>query len=159
METMQPLEKRIHSDCEAALRRRDDRVVLTLRMLIAALQTRQIEKRGKGDAGPMSDEETLDAIIREVKKRKESAQAFREGGRMDLAEKEEAESLILGAYLPPQATEDEIKEAIQKAVALVAPSSKKDFGKVMGEAMKSLKGRADAGAVGAKIKEIFSSLA
>lgn len=159
METMQPLEKRIHNDCELALRNKDQSTLTTVRMLIAALQTRQIEKRGKGDAEPLSDEETLDIVIREVKKRKESAQAFRAGKREDLAVKEESEVHILEAYLPPQASEEEIAAAVKKAIAVIAPSGNKDFGKVMGEAMKSLKGRTDAATVGAKIKEFLAPTA
>ena len=155
---MQPLEKRIHNDCELALRRGEKSTVLALRMLIVALQTRQIEKRGKGDREPLKDEETLEIIIREVKKRKEAAQVFRVGGRADLAEKEESERKILEAYLPPSATDEEITEVVKKAIETVAPSEKKDFGKVMGEAMKSLKGRADGSVIGEKIKELLPSL-
>jgi hypothetical protein len=94
-----------------------------------------------------------------VKKRKESAQAFRIGKREDLAEKEESEVRIFEAYLPPQASEEEITETVKKAIAVVAPSGNKDFGKVMSEAMKSLKGRADASVVGVKIKDFFASIA
>lgn len=157
METPQPLEKRIHSECEQFLREKKSFEVSTLRMLISAFQTKQIEKRGKGGAEKLTEDEVLEVITRETKKRREASKAFRDGGRNDLADKEDAERLLLEKYLPPQASEEEVNEVIVRVYEKIRPESEKDFGKMIGEAMKTLKGRADAGTISSKIKEYFLS--
>lgn len=90
-----------------------------------------------------SDEVVLQIIGKEVKQRKDSIDAYRKGGREDLATAEEAELKILQAYLPAQMSEAEVREVVKKVVAQLGTTSKADFGKVMGAMMPHVKGKAD----------------
>jgi len=125
----------------------------TLRLLRAALHNREIEKRSKGESEGLTDEDVLGVVTREIKKRREAIEMFSKGGRDDSAAKEKAELGVLEVYLPPQMDEGEVKEVIRKVVAATGATSAKDFGKVMGEAMKVLKGKADASVVSRLMKE------
>ncbi|MEK7174654.1 MAG: GatB/YqeY domain-containing protein [Patescibacteria group bacterium] len=120
----------------------------TLRFLMAQLQNREIEKRGSGSAGPLTDEETLQVIQREAKKRREAIELYRAGNRADLATKEEAELDIISAYLPAQFGEAEIAAVIDRLVA----KGPREFNAIMKMAMAELKGRADGKAVGEAIR-------
>lgn len=129
----------------------------TLRLLRAALHNREIEKRAKGELMDLADADVLEVVTREIKKRREAMEMFAKGGRADSAAQEKAELGILEAYLPPQMNEGEIKETIKEAIATTGAASAKDFGKVMAEAMKTLKGKADASLVSRLIKEALGS--
>jgi len=97
------------------------------------------KKSGK----PLTDEELLAVVSREVKTRRESVEAFRKGGREDLASKEEAEIAILGEYLPEQLGEAEIRDLIEQAVRATGADTPRDLGKVMGWLAPHTRGRAD----------------
>lgn len=132
------LRERIQSDITAAMRsgealRRD-----TLRMAESAIYN--AEKRERRE---YSDDEIAAVLSREVKTRRESVEAFRKGGREDLASKEEAEIAILAVYLPEQLSEAEIERLVRDAVAATGASSPRDMGKVMGAVSPKTKGRAD----------------
>jgi uncharacterized protein YqeY len=117
------------------------------------LHNRIIEKKGKGEEATLSDEEVLDLIRREAKKRKEAANLFTEGNRADLAEKELKELKILEVYLPAQMSEEDVRKEIVAIIKSMGPVDPKDFGKVMGAVMKQLKGKADAGLANKILKE------
>ena len=142
---------RISNDLTAALRAGEEVRVGTLRLLRSAIHNREIEKRGKGAA--LTEDDVAEVVAREAKKRKESIHLFTEGKRQDLAEKETRELEVLAAYLPEQARDEEVRRVVAAALAVVKPASPKDFGKVMGEAMKTLKGRVETDAVSRLIKE------
>jgi uncharacterized protein YqeY len=132
------LRERIQADITAAMRsgealRRD-----TLRMAESAIYN--AEKR---DRRTFSDDEVAAVIAREVKTRRESVEAFRKGGREDLAAKEEAEIAILAAFLPEQLSETEIEALVREAVAVTGATGPRDMGKVMGFVAPKTKGRAD----------------
>src|SRR6188472_3019749 len=91
----------------------------------------------------LSEDEVLGVLTREVKTRRESVEAFRAGGREDLAAKEEAEIAILGEYLPQPLTEDELAELVREGIAATEASSARDMGKVMGWLAPWTRGRAD----------------
>ena len=91
----------------------------------------------------LSEDEVLGVLIREVKTRRESVEAFRTGGREDLATKEEAEIAILRDYLPQPLTEDELRTLVDEGVAATGASSARDLGKVMGWLSPRTRGRAD----------------
>jgi hypothetical protein len=88
-----------------------------------------------------------------VKQRQESARAYEEGGRLELAEKEQAEIRVIEEFLPRQLSPEEVAEAIEKAIAKVGASSIRDMGRVMGELKSKYTGQMDFGAVGAQLKE------
>ena len=109
-----------------------------LRMVTSAAYNVE-KKQGK----PLTDDEYLAVLSREVKSRRESVEAFRAGGREDLASKEEAEIAILGEYLPQALTEDEIAALVREGIAATGASSARDMGKVMGWLSPRTRGRAD----------------
>ncbi|MEK7110747.1 MAG: GatB/YqeY domain-containing protein [Patescibacteria group bacterium] len=139
---------RISEDIKTAQKAVEAVHLNTLRFLMAQLQNREIEKRGSGSAGPLTDEETLQVIQREAKKRREAIELYRAGNRADLATKEEAELDIISAYLPAQFGEAEIAAVIDRLVA----KGPREFNAIMKMAMAELKGRADGKAVGEAIR-------
>jgi uncharacterized protein YqeY len=116
--------------------------------VIAAAQNAAKAKRA-----PLSDEEALEVIGREVKKRRESVQAYGDAGRADLAAAEQAEIDILTPYLPAQIGEDEIRALAADAVAATGATSQRDLGRVMAQLMPRVKGRADGKLVNAIVNE------
>jgi len=110
----------------------------TLRMALSAAYN--VEKR---NAHPLTEDELLAVLSREVKTRRESVEAFRSGGREDLATKEEAEIAILSEYLPQALTAPEIAELVREAISATGASSARDMGKVMGWLAPRTRGRAD----------------
>ena len=132
------LQDRIQSDIAVAMRGGDGLRRDVLRMVISAAYN--VEKR---QGHPLSDDEYLAVLSREVKTRRESVEAFRGGGREDLATKEEAEIAILGEYLPEALTEAEIADLVREGIAATGASSARDMGKVMGWLAPRTRGRAD----------------
>jgi uncharacterized protein len=132
------LQHRIQTDIAAAMRAGDGLRRDVLRM--AASAAYNVEKR---QGRPLSDDEYVAVLSREVKTRRESVEAFRNGHREDLAAKEEAEIAILGEYLPQALTEDEIQALVREAIAATGASSARDMGKVMSWLSPRTRGRAD----------------
>ncbi len=132
------LQDRVQSDIAVAMRGGDGLRRDVLRMVTSAAYN--VEKR---QGRPLSDDEYLTVLTREVKTRRESVEAFRAGGREDLAEKEEAEIAILGEYLPQRLTEPELAELVREGIAATGATSARDMGKVMGWLAPWTRGRAD----------------
>ena len=132
------LQDRIQSDIAVAMRGGDGLRRDVLRMVSSAAYNVE-KKQGK----PLSDDEFLTVLSREVKTSRESVEAFRSGGREDLASKEEAEIAILGEYLPQALTEDEIAALVREGIAATGAASARDMGKVMGWLSPRTRGRAD----------------
>ncbi len=128
--SMMSLLEKINADLKKAMLARDEITRETLRMLKSELLTLE------------NPDETA-VLSRAVKSRRDSAQSYREGGREDLAEKEEAEIAVIQTYLPTQLTEDQAREAITAVVADLGAAGKKDLGKVMKEVMARHRGQID----------------
>lgn len=143
------LKDTIQEDIKTSLKARDDVRSLTLRMLLAAIMNK--EKEGK----EVTEEQFLDVVVFEAKKRREAREAFLKGERPELAKKEEAELEILLPYLPTQLTEEEIKDLVQRAIEKTGASDKKDMGKVMGELAPQVKGKADGALVAKTVQELL----
>jgi len=150
---MAGLKERINSELIQALKQRNDVKVGTLRLFLASAHNREIEKKGKGENPELSDEELLDILGKEAKKRKEAMEIYVKGGRPELAEKEAGELRILEGYLPAQLDAAAVLKIVDEAIRMTKPAGAKDFGRVMGEAMKKLKGVADPALVTKLIKE------
>jgi uncharacterized protein len=148
------LTEQLQADMKTAMRDGDTHRRDTLRMVIAAAQNVAKEKRQ-----PLSDEEMLDVIGREVKKRRESIEAFRSAGRDDLADKEQAEIDILTPYLPEQLGEDQLRALVGKAIAASGANSPRDMGRVMSQLMPQVKGRADGKLVSGLVSEGLAKVA
>jgi uncharacterized protein YqeY len=112
----------------------------------------------KRDRREYAEDEVAALIAREVKTRRESVEAFRKGGREDLAAKEEAEIAILAAYLPEQLSQAEIEALVEEAIATTQPAGPRDMGKVMGWLAPRIKGRADGKVVSQAVSQALGRL-
>jgi uncharacterized protein YqeY len=148
------LTEQLQADMKTAMRDGDAHRRDTLRMVIAAAQNAAKEKRE-----PLSDEETLAVISKQVKTRRESVTAFRDAGRDDLADKEQSEIEVLQPYLPEQLGEDAVRALVIEAVAATGATSPRDMGKVMGALMPKVKGRADGKLVSSLVNEELAKAA
>jgi len=162
------LKERIHQDLNTALKGKKELETSVLRLINAAVLNKEKEKRYKISKEKIQatqdeldkecqfgDEEVMDIISSEIKKRRESIDLFEKGGRQDLADKEEKEAEILIKYLPEQLSEEEVKKLAQEAIAKVGAKEMRDFGKVMSELMPKVKGRTDGNLTGKIIKELL----
>ncbi|VAW35435.1 Transamidase GatB domain protein [hydrothermal vent metagenome] len=120
----------------------------TLRFLLSAVKNKEIDKRAE-----LSEAEILQVISTSVKQHKDSIEQFRKGGRVDLASKEEAELEVLTGFLPPQLSEDEIKDVVASTATELGAETMKDMGGLMKAVMARLKGRADGKLVQAAVKQ------
>ncbi len=137
-----------------AMRNREVDRLSTLRLINAAIKDRDIALRGTDAADDgVSDDDVLGILGKMVKQRHESARAYEEGARLELAEKERAEIVVIEGFLPKQLTEDETTAAVQGAIAKVGAESIRDMGKVMGELKAKYMGRMDFGKVGPMVKD------
>ena len=141
------LKARIQEDMKSAMRAGEKEMLANIRMLMAAIKQREVDERIELD-----DPQVLNVIDKMVKQRRESIVQFEAGGRADLAAKEQAELRLLGAYLPAPLTATELDAMINEAIATIGATSVKDMGKVMAAIKANAAGRADMGAVGARIK-------
>ena len=144
------MKERLMDEMKTAMKSGDSFALGILRMVIAAVNAKSIEKRGKGLPPEMSDEEIIDVLIKEAKRREDAAAQFIEGGRPELGENELKEREFLTKYLPAQMACEEVVSAVE---AIIASSASKDFPSVMKEAMAQLKGRVDGKLVTKIVKE------
>lgn len=154
------LKSKIEEDFHLALKEKKDIEVSTLRLLKAAILNREKEKKFKEKKDcPLSEEEIIELIFSEIKKRKEAIVGFEKGKRVDLLEKEKKEIEILQKYLPQQLSDNEIKELAQTIIQQVEAEGIKDLGRVMKELMPKVKGKADGGVVNQIVKTLLSKRA
>jgi uncharacterized protein YqeY len=125
----------------------------TLRLINAAIKDREIAMRGEGEGATVGDAEILAILGKMVKQRQESARAYEEGGRLELAEKEQGEIRVIEEFLPRQLGPEEVTAAIDAAVARLGATSIRDMGRVMAELKAQYTGQMDFGAVGPRVKE------
>ena len=153
------LKETVKSDLNKSIKESNEIMRSTLRMVLAAVSNKEKEKRYKEKAEAevqLTEEEMIEVISSEAKKRKEAIREYEKGGRQDLAEKEKAELKVLEKYLPEQLSEEEIRKLVQKAVEKTKASEMKDMGKVMTELMPQVKGKADGNVVSQIVKELLS---
>jgi uncharacterized protein YqeY len=141
------LKERITDDMKAAMRSGEKERLGAIRMITAAIKQREVDERISLDDG-----QVLSVLEKMIKQRKESLEQFKAGNRADLADKEAAEITLLQGYMPSQLSAADLDALITEAVAATGATSIKDMGKVMGLIKTKAQGRADMGAVGAKIK-------
>lgn len=147
------LRDQLQTALKAAMKAKEADRLSTLRLINAAIKDRDIANRGDGGEGEISDGDILSVLGRMVKQRQESARAYEEGGRLELAEKETAEIKVIEEFLPRQLSADEVEAAIAAAIAEVGAASIRDMGKVMGALKAKYTGQMDFGAVGPRIKD------
>lgn len=147
------MRERVNTALKDAMRSKEADRLSTLRLINAAIKDKDIAARGQGDddAG-VSNSDILAIMGRMVKQRQESARAYEEGGRLELAEKELSEIKIIEEFLPRQLSDDEAAAAVDAAIAQVGAESIRDMGKVMGALKAKYMGRLDFGKVGPVVK-------
>ena len=137
------LKNQLQADLIEAMKAKDEVKTSVLRMVKAAILKYEVS----GDRKEATDADILNIINKEIKSRKDSVEQFTGGNRMDLADKENAEIKVLEAYMPPQMSEDEVKQVVLEVMNSTGATSKADIGKVMGPVMAKVKGLADGGMV------------
>jgi hypothetical protein len=147
------LKEKINTDLKRAMKSGDKNRLETLRSVRAALLEKEVSIR-VGGTGELNTEQEMDVVIGLAKRRRDSIEQYKAGGRDDLADKEASELAVLEEYLPKALSEDEIKSIIEAVIQKVGASGPKDMGKVMGPAMKELKGKAD----GSKVQNLVKSI-
>jgi uncharacterized protein YqeY len=141
------LKERISEDMKTAMRSGEKDRLAVIRLLQAAIKQREVDERITLD-----DAQVTSVLEKMIKQRKESVVAFEKGGRADLVAKENAEIAVLQPYLPAQLSDAELDALIAEAISSTGAASIKDLGKVMGVVKSKAAGKADMGAVGARIK-------
>ena len=124
-----------------------------LRLAMNAIKNREVENRGKGIEGELTDEDVIDVLMKEVKRRNESAEVYTQAGRQELADTELAEVAIIKEFLPEELSAEELDTIVTDAIAKTEAKEIKDMGKVMAEINPQIKGRADSKAVSDLIKK------
>jgi uncharacterized protein YqeY len=148
---MASLKDRITEDMKGAMRSGQKDTLATIRLVLAAIKQREVDERIQLD-----DTQVLSVLEKMIKQRRESIAQFEAGNRPDLVAKEAAEITVLQAYMPAQLADAEIDSLIAEAIASTGAASIKDMGKVMAAVKAKAQGRADMGAVGARIKARLS---
>lgn len=140
----------LQADLTAAMKARDTETTATLRMVMAAVKNARV---APGHSGEVDDQEALELLTKEAKKRSEAIEAYRAAGRGELADKEQRELEILRRYLPEPLSEDEVRAIVDEAIAQTGASGPGDMGKVMGAVTPKTKGRADGRLVSGMVKD------
>ena len=140
--------ERIQADAKAAAKAQDRERLAALRLLLDALG-----KEAKEARGPLDEQREIAVLKRERKRRAEAAEAYRKGGRADLADAEEAETALIEQYLPAEISDDELEALVADALSETGAASQKEMGKVMSAVMSKAGGRAD----GRRVSELVRS--
>ena len=150
------LRPRLADSLKIAMKSKNERSVSTLRLILAAIQDRDIAAKSKGDREGVSDDEVLGLLQSMIKQRHESIGFYEKGGRMELAQKEAEEIAVIEGFLPKQMSDDEAAAAIADVIADVDAGNLKDMGKVMGALKEKYPGRMDFSKASALVKERLS---
>lgn len=142
--------EQLQADLTAAMKARDTETTATLRMVMAAVKNARV---APGHSGEVGDQEALDLLAKEAKKRSEAIEAYGAAGRQELADKEQRELEILRRYLPDPLSEDEVRAIVDEAIAQTGATGPGDMGKVMGAVTPKTKGRADGRLVSTIVKD------
>ncbi len=162
------LREKINQDLKKAQQEKNELIILVLRGINAAIHNKEIEKRTKlskeekdieklEKESKITEEEVMEVVSNETKKRKEAIEEFKKGNRNDLAEKEEKELEILKEYLPEQMSEEQIREEAKKTIEETGATGPQDTGKVMSILMPKLKGKAEGGLVSKIVQELLTN--
>lgn len=148
---MSALKDRLRSDLTAAMKARDEVRSATLRMVLTSVSNAEVAGKEHRE---LSDDDVVGLLSTEAKKRREAAQAFDEGGRTEMAERERAEAAVIAEYLPQQLSEEEIARVVGEAIERTGAAGEgmRAMGKVMGVVQPQVKGRADGAAVAAEVR-------
>lgn len=158
------LKETVQADLKESLKKGKKEEREALRMLLASFQEKEKAKRTKlakkdelkEDAESLSEEEAIEVVFSEIKKRREAIEEFRKANRGDLVQKEEKEIEVLRRYLPEQLSEEEIRKIVKEIIATRNFDDMKDFGKAMKEIIPKVKGKAEGKLVSKMVREMLS---
>lgn len=142
------MREKILEDLKQAMKNQDKEILTVIRMVKGAMQMEELKVKH-----PLTDDEMITIITREIKTRKESISEFEKGNRTDLIEKTEQEIKILEQYMPEQLSDDEVNKIIDEAFSTLKPAAPSDMGKIMGLLTPKLKGKTDMSLVSKKVRE------
>ncbi len=151
-----PLRDRLASDLKAAMKAKDSKRLSTLRLISASIKDRDIAARSDGDENLVPESEIMAILARMIKQRTESARAYEEAGRLELAQEERDEITVIESYLPRQMDQDAIARAIDTEIAALGASSIRDMGRVMAAMKAKYTGQMDFAQVGPQVKARLS---
>lgn len=144
------IKEKLGAEYKAAMKAGEKLKISTVRILISEIRNAEIAKRGE-----LTDEEILEVVSREARKRREAIEEFGKAGRQDLVEREERELSVIKEYMPEQLSPEEVRRMAEEAVREVGATSPGDMGKVMGKLMPRLKGKADGRQVNQMVREML----
>ncbi len=150
--------QKIQNDLKSAMKEKREFDLGVLRMLSASLKNREIEKRSSGQAPVLTDEDALQILSKEAKKRRDAANLYETGGREELRAREIKEAEFIEKYLPAKLSQEEIELTVKKVIdheKSQGDLAAGDFGSIMKKAMSELKGQADGKAVGEIVKKLL----
>ena len=147
------MREKILNDLKEAMKQQEKTKLSVIRMVKGAIQMEELNLKR-----PLTDEEVISVIAKQIKTRKESIVEFEKGNRKDLIDKTQEEIDILNTYMPEQLSEEEVFKVIEESFEAIKPSAPSDMGKLMGYVTPKLKGRADMSFVSKTIKEKLTNL-
>ncbi|KKU52906.1 MAG: hypothetical protein A3H69_04545 [Candidatus Sungbacteria bacterium RIFCSPLOWO2_02_FULL_47_9] len=159
-----PLKQKIEAELKSAMKNKEELRLSVLRMLKTAIGNKEVEKRtklsktGTGDLekeSQLTDEEIMEVLRAESKKRKDAVAGYKQGGRTEMAEKEKREMEILQSYLPAEISESELNILVEEAVKATGAQTPKEFGRVMGYVMGKAKNRVSGDRVSEAVKAVL----
>ena len=161
------LKEKLQQEMKDALKSGDSQKRTLMGMILTAIKNREFEKRNKlskteqnvaklEEQSKLNDEEIVEVISSEIKKRKDAIEQYEKGGRPELAEGERKEAEMLMAYMPEQMSEDDVRVEVKKAIAETGAKDMKEMGKIIGTVMAKIKGKADGQMVSRMVKEELS---
>ncbi len=149
------IKDQIMADLKQAMKDKEKDKLRVLRSLKSKLLEKEISER-KGGEGELSDEQTIEVLMKAAKQRKESIEQFEKGDRNDLADAEKEELEIIDSYLPKMLSEDEVRDKAKEKIEELGAEDMSDMGQVMGILMQELKGKAEGSVVSKVVKEELS---
>ena len=136
------IKEKIEHDLKEAMKAKEELRLSVLRMISAVLHNKEIEKRGRGMSAELGEEEIIAVLRSEAKKRREAEEGFEKGSRPELARKEREEMKIVESYLPAELPDEDLERIVSEVIAAAGEVAENDFGRIMGEVMKRVKGQA-----------------
>ncbi|MBL8638921.1 MAG: GatB/YqeY domain-containing protein [Alphaproteobacteria bacterium] len=150
---MSSIRENLSQTLKTAMKAKDENTLTTVRMIISKMKERDIEARVSGNMNGIADPELLTLMQGMIKQRQESAKMYRDGGRPELADKEDAEIKIIEQFLPAQMNDDQIADVIAGIIAKTGAAGVKDMGKIMAELKANYAGQLDMAKAGAVVKQ------
>jgi uncharacterized protein YqeY len=148
---------KLSEDMKTAMRAKNEKVLHTVRLILAAIKDKDIAARPSGNTGGIDDAGILSLMNNMIKSRKDSIALYQQGNRPELAQKEQDEIDVIQSYMPQQMGEAEVAAAVKAAIAETGATSVKDMGKVMAKLKESHAGKMDFGSVSAVVKAQLSA--